>query len=342
MTSGDDLINTLDHQMNSTLSTIDGKAFVMQTSPILALIQETASRVATAVSGVLSPSIRGRRSDEDDGRSPLEGRQAASADKVVEEDVEACDDDEEESVVSPLQIRVRFGRLSKIRQNRVTSTSHKRSLYPLTPSLASRMQCIASYIEEEVFWEVRFAHNLLLRESKLFYFGNIWWSLLFGVEHERDLVASKTLSENKSVGNSSQFYFTLSPAEKLKQNAFLWVEFFLHLPLESTQSTQDSFENNRLHEKEHTSLHPHAELYSRCSGVNYFFPVHSVHTVRGFDDFIGVDAIQPYISSHGKVHLSVRLGSGIGKQGQLIGRMMNTVHDDVEVPSSASVARNNN
>lgn len=152
-----------------------------------------------------------------------------------------------------------------------------------TMSLASMFGGPEHIVDEEVFWDLRFAQNVMLRESRLFHFGSCWWSLLFGV----------------NTSNPAFFYFFITPAEKLKHVCQVGVEFCVHPHYTYPKGTKA----------------PH--VYRRASSRNYIFPP-DVNVSRGFEKFIG-EEIKPYISPMGKVRLSVRISSTVGANGELIG-----------------------
>jgi hypothetical protein len=203
-----------------------------------------------------------------------------------------------------------------------------------------------SKIEDEIFWEVRLSQNMLLRETKLFFFGNVWWSLLFGA----------------SPSDPNYFYFFICPAEKLKIPAIVWVEFRLHPtnvplyinsppppPLQTkllvSSSVPSSGEEYRYEiegkrkvaydlpdlidnkdkkspAQQTTSANTkHNDgTFIRSSECNYLFPTERSSLVHGFEQFIYVEDIKPFISNSGKIKLSIHIVSNIGPEGQLVGR----------------------
>lgn len=145
-------------------------------------------------------------------------------------------------------------------------------------------------IREEIFWEIRLPVNtasnafnmqtINISDSKLFFFQNILWRLSFG----------------RNTQDPKYFYLFLSPAEQLKRDCKLKVEFFIH--------GNDDF--NRI-------LPP----YSKTPLTNLTFPT-DFTVSRGFEKFIGPD-LATYISANGRIRLSVVISSNKGPDGDLIG-----------------------
>lgn len=97
----------------------------------------------------------------------------------------------------------------------------------------------------------------------------------------------------------NQYYLNFSAAEKLKVDARVYCEFRVHDP------TTNSI------------------VMSRAPDNNYYFPQNQFASY-GFDSFAGPE-ISSYVSSAGKLHLSILIASEVGNDGNLLGCSAGTI-----------------
>jgi hypothetical protein len=143
---------------------------------------------------------------------------------------------------------------------------------PMSISQYSPMQV------DEIYWEINIYKSSKIYDSKLFNFAGIYWNLSIGM--------------NKNESYNRDFYFLhISPAEKIKDEAKLMIEFRIW---------------------KCSSI-----VYSRKSTRDLvFYP--SEEKVNGLDRFLSSMEMNSMVED-GKLLMSVVLSTDIGPSGELIG-----------------------
>lgn len=167
---------------------------------------------------------------------------------------------------------------------------------------------VITILEEEMNWALHVG-SVLSRmrisaeinswnESKMFYFGKMWWMMQFGIR----------------IGNSmdSQYcYFQIAPAELVTKDIRVSAEFCVYPPqplssLSPNYSALERFDN----------------VYCRRRKEELHFLPALVSTpapMQGIDQFIHIDALRGYVTDSGIVRVGVILRSGVDRLGNLLG-----------------------
>jgi hypothetical protein len=193
-------------------------------------------------------------------------------------------------------------------------------------------------ITEEIIWDLKLPPNYFIMDSKIFFFHNILWRLTFGLNN---------VSEN-------DYYFFISPAEKLKSFTSLKIDFFLYpaeespvdLSNENEKYMKDTRNSGNDEKKKKSSgeenQRKRRKPFARYAHENFTFPI-EFNVSRGYEKFIQKEELKNYLGkpscsscssssvndntnqaknsqrNHFSLKLSVVISTNLGPNGELIG-----------------------
>jgi hypothetical protein len=197
--------------------------------------------------------------------------------------------------------------------------------FSLRSAPSQKSSLLLPLITEEIIWDLKLPPNYFIMDSKIFFFHNILWRLTFGLNN---------VSEN-------DYYFFISPAEKLKSFISLKIDFFLYPaeePPVDLSNEMEKYVKDTRNSGNEENQRKRRKPFARYSHENFTFPI-EFNVSRGYEKFIHKQELKNYLGkpscsssvndnknqaknsqrNHFSLKLSVVISTNLGPNGELIG-----------------------